>query len=300
MKKMQICFIVAAVAILACPTGWAKEKLTAQEWFEKGVALQQQQVFGEAVKMFTEAINLDDAFAEAYFRRGQSYWSYQKTNASEARADFSRAIDRDPKNAEIYYQRGMLNLFLLNIEATREDMETAAALGHGEAQKWLAPSRKDKEAASAPAAAAGPRDVQASMTPAAEGKAGDKEPAFFNLAEYLPSRSEPLIHFDVNIADIQEQDYTLLDEIAQVLKEKLPTAKVAVAGHTDSSGPEKYNLALSLQRARAVEAYLKENHNIAAQRLIVRGLGEGAPVATNATAEGRAKNRRVEILDARK
>ena len=69
---------------------------------------------------------------------------------------------------------------------------------------------------------------------------------------------------------------------------------VEVAGHTDSVGAESYNQSLSERRAKAVKSYLVER-GIDADRLTVRGYGESEPVADNATKEGRAENRRVEL-----
>ena len=109
-----------------------------------------------------------------------------------------------------------------------------------------------------------------------------------------------MVRFDFNKADIKEQYYPVLDEVAQVLTEKVPEAIVVLAGHTDNTGTEKYNDALSVRRAKAVASYLTGKRGISPNRLILKGYGEGAPIATNDTAEGRAKNRRVEILDAGK
>ena len=70
---------------------------------------------------------------------------------------------------------------------------------------------------------------------------------------------------------------------------------VDIIGHADSDGAEDYNLNLSRQRASSVAQYLV-SRNVLADRLYVDGRGESEPVATNATAEGKAQNRRVEIL----
>jgi outer membrane protein OmpA-like peptidoglycan-associated protein len=70
---------------------------------------------------------------------------------------------------------------------------------------------------------------------------------------------------------------------------------VEIGGHTDNFGEDAYNLDLSSRRAKAVVAFLVQN-KIAATRLKFKGFGEGKPIASNETDEGRAQNRRVEFL----
>jgi OOP family OmpA-OmpF porin len=86
----------------------------------------------------------------------------------------------------------------------------------------------------------------------------------------------------------------VLDEAAETLKAN-PSVKVYVNGYTDSIGTYAYNLALSKRRANAVATYL-EDRGIEASRLIPQGFGKTHFVATNRTAEGRAQNRRVELV----
>jgi len=74
----------------------------------------------------------------------------------------------------------------------------------------------------------------------------------------------------------------------------LPVGTVEVKGYTDSIGPAAYNLGLSRRRAHTVVGYLR-THGLRAQHYDARGYGKAHPVASNATAEGRAQNRRVEI-----
>jgi len=71
--------------------------------------------------------------------------------------------------------------------------------------------------------------------------------------------------------------------------------KLTVDGHTDNVGPENVNLELSMKRSVAVVNYLAA-HGIANNRLTPQGFGPSVPIADNKTAEGRAKNRRVELL----
>ena len=82
-------------------------------------------------------------------------------------------------------------------------------------------------------------------------------------------------------------------EYAQFLKES-PSYKAVVMGHTDSVGSDADNMALSEARAQSVKAMLVEN-GIDPKRLKTEGKGETQPVASNDTAEGRAKNRRIEV-----
>ena len=101
------------------------------------------------------------------------------------------------------------------------------------------------------------------------------------------------VHFATDKADIQERSYALLDEIASVLKAN-PDIQVRVEGHTDSRGSESYNMELSQGRAESVVEYLV-GAGIGESRLTPKGFGESRPIEDNATAEGRAANRRVEI-----
>jgi outer membrane protein OmpA-like peptidoglycan-associated protein len=86
-----------------------------------------------------------------------------------------------------------------------------------------------------------------------------------------------------------------LSEVANVLSRQDPDSKIRIIGYTDSQGGETFNLQLSRDRADAVRDYLV-SHGIAADRVTSEGLGAANPVADNANAEGRADNRRVEIV----
>ncbi|RMF10432.1 MAG: cell envelope biogenesis protein OmpA [Alphaproteobacteria bacterium] len=101
------------------------------------------------------------------------------------------------------------------------------------------------------------------------------------------------VTFDVDSASIRGSFYEVLDSVALVLKEYDKTY-VDVIGHTDSTGSEAYNQALSESRAASVADYLASK-GVIRERLLVRGMGERYPIADNATPEGRQLNRRVEI-----
>ena len=72
--------------------------------------------------------------------------------------------------------------------------------------------------------------------------------------------------------------------------------KLEIQGHTDNVGGAAANLKLSQDRAAAVKAYLVQTHGVAADRLTTAGLGDTKPIADNGSEDGRAKNRRVELV----
>jgi outer membrane protein OmpA-like peptidoglycan-associated protein len=103
------------------------------------------------------------------------------------------------------------------------------------------------------------------------------------------------IYFSFNSDEIRDESEPTLREIADILR-RHPDWKLAVNGHTDNIGSDQYNLDLSRRRAVAVVNTLSQRYGIAAARLVASGFGESQPKDTNDTLEGRAKNRRVELV----
>ena len=101
------------------------------------------------------------------------------------------------------------------------------------------------------------------------------------------------VTFETNSASLDSKFFDVLDSVATVLQEYKSTL-VTVAGYTDSTGAADYNQKLSEKRATTVALYL-HSRGVAKERLAAIGHGEAHPVAGNDTAEGRARNRRVEI-----
>ena len=102
------------------------------------------------------------------------------------------------------------------------------------------------------------------------------------------------VHFDFDKATLRPEAKAVLDEAAALLN-KHERVVVEVAGHTDSTGSEAYNQGLSERRANSVRDYLTAK-GVKATRLTAKGYGESRPVASNDTKEGRAENRRVELI----
>jgi outer membrane protein OmpA-like peptidoglycan-associated protein len=104
------------------------------------------------------------------------------------------------------------------------------------------------------------------------------------------------IYFDSGKAVVKKESDAAIEQIAKLLNNN-PGLNLYVVGHTDSDGSLDYNMDLSNRRAAAVVDILTNQHTISGKRLIPKGLGPLAPVASNRTPEGRAKNRRVELVE---
>ncbi|MBM4246488.1 MAG: OmpA family protein [Deltaproteobacteria bacterium] len=102
------------------------------------------------------------------------------------------------------------------------------------------------------------------------------------------------VNFDFDKATLQPQGKPILEEAAKILKEN-PSINVEVRGFTDSVGSKDYNLRLSDRRAATVKNFLV-SQGVPASRLTTKGFGMADPVASNDTADGRAQNRRVELV----
>ena len=100
--------------------------------------------------------------------------------------------------------------------------------------------------------------------------------------------------FGFDSAEIKPESYLMMDNVVEVLKAN-PDMKIEIQGHTDSTGNAEYNMGLSVRRANAVKDYLVMK-GISSTRLTVKGFGITQPAVSNATANGQAYNRRVNIV----
>ena len=101
------------------------------------------------------------------------------------------------------------------------------------------------------------------------------------------------VYFDTAKYNVNAKSETNLDKLVSVFKE-YPDTNILVVGHTDSVGTEEFNMILSKNRAYAVTNYLA-GKGLSAERFTTNWFGESQPINDNATAEGRAKNRRVNV-----
>jgi outer membrane protein OmpA-like peptidoglycan-associated protein len=126
-----------------------------------------------------------------------------------------------------------------------------------------------------------------------DGRGGiDEADTFVRIVSREQIRSDVLFEFDE--ATLRPGAEAVLSGIVEQLQAN-PSYQVELIGHTDATGPEEYNMGLSERRAKAVQAYLEEQ-GIEPQRITADWKGESAPEAPNDTKEGRAQNRRTEII----
>jgi len=116
------------------------------------------------------------------------------------------------------------------------------------------------------------------------------------LKRLIDEDGRAIIHLNFGTGDavIQPDSIPQLEQVVLLLNRN-PELSLSINGHADSQGSAARNMALSLERAQAVVDALRE-HGIGEARLIAEGFGDTEPVADNATAEGRARNRRVELV----
>jgi OOP family OmpA-OmpF porin len=103
------------------------------------------------------------------------------------------------------------------------------------------------------------------------------------------------IYFDTGKAQLKPESKPQLEQMAQLLRQQ-PALKVYIVGHTDSQGQLDANLTLSQQRAQAVVSALTGEYKVDAKRMLAKGVANLAPVAANTADDGRARNRRVELV----
>jgi len=119
-----------------------------------------------------------------------------------------------------------------------------------------------------------------------------------SMREQLDEQGKIVTHgilFDTDSYKIKGESFKTLKEIGELLQEDAEL-RLSIEGHTDSDGADEHNMTLSQNRANSVRDYLISTYNIDSTRLEAKGWGESKPIDTNNTAEGKANNRRVELI----
>lgn len=124
----------------------------------------------------------------------------------------------------------------------------------------------------------------------------DKNIEVIGSEEYTIYRLDETVMFDTDQSVIKPAAAEKLKQVAASLTKRFNGGRVRVFGFTDAVGSATYNKELAEKRAEAVKAWLAQNGNVNADLISVHPVGEARPIASNATAAGKAQNRRVEIV----
>jgi outer membrane protein OmpA-like peptidoglycan-associated protein len=173
------------------------------------------------------------------------------------------------------------------VRTVRDRLSLAAAAVPAPAPVDAAP------AATAPAPEPAPPALPAPV-PEVERVARARAAAVSCQTRFNDALAGEAVQFETGAARVKVASHGLLDRLAEIAG-TCPDARLEIRGHTDSQGAAEFNRSLSEDRAAAVRAYLLAQ-GLSTGRIDARGFGEEAPVADNATAAGRALNRRVEVI----
>jgi outer membrane protein OmpA-like peptidoglycan-associated protein len=223
----------------------------------------------------------------------------------EAQGDSDDTRDRAyvaQRNAELAETRASIVASDRNTALATRRMEAARAHIHGETVDDLNATKAEL---------AGERSVVANQTVALAGEKQRRQEAerraadaMAALTEIASVKQEPRgtvitlsgsVIFASGKADLLPGALAKLDQVAIALAANDPQQQIVVEGHTDSRGSDALNQDLSARRAAAVRNYLVSK-GLAPERVVAQGLGPSRPIADNETAEGRANNRRVELI----
>lgn len=217
---------------------------------------------------------------------------FEEIGAEPEVADLGFVADRKAQRASSAARKARLDRELAEISTTLKERRDEREANERAAleKKRLESDKKDRELAEANRL---------------RREAEEREAAALAALKKLASvRTEPrglvitfagAVLFASNGAALAPQAKARLDELATVLQRESPNAKITIEGHTDNQGLHAHNTTLSKQRADAVADYLVKK-GIAKDRVRTEGVAETRPIATNTTNEGRATNRRVEVV----
>lgn len=200
-----------------------------------------------------------------------------------------RAIDLAPRDEypHVRYETVMIGDCLLLESPSAQPSESDRSTGEAKPSP-VQPSPEVSAAAPPPSEEAGQAAKESSGPATAASPAEELPPA--QQRWVIP----PVVLFDFDKSDIRPEWHVRLDKMAEFIAKQKPE-KVIVDGHADAIGTEPYNLELSKRRALAVVKYMTEVHGLKADLFEIRPFGETRPAASNESAEGRQKNRRVYI-----
>lgn len=281
-----------AAPLLACASQPPSELVTARATYNEvsaGVASEM------APAELHDAQKALAAAEHAFSEEGDDWATRSKAYIATRKAETARVI------AETRVQEKQIEGYAQEREALQEQLRREATRELGQKSEQLEETQDELASERTARVQAEVEATQAKMT-AAEAQAR-YDAAMKKLGEIAQmhegerglviSLSSGVI-FATGKSELRSPAYNKLNDVVEVLKSQ-PDRKVEIEGHTDNVGSDGFNMTLSQDRADAVRNYLIQQ-GIEATRVTARGMGETNPVATNETVEGRANNRRVDII----
>ena len=311
MKPIQSLILIACAGLLiSCAATIPKELVTARQAYQKASV-------GPAAKLTpAELHKAQEALARAeesflsdprsYQTRDLAYVAERKANLAEALAAIASAQGSTAQaNKDFQATQGdIMAQTKEDLSRTRTDLAESEHAGEMTADQLSAEQQArldaEKRSADTQAAAAEQLSVEQQARLDAEKRSTDAQAALVKLAAVREENRGLVITLSGSVL-FASNKATLLpgaqDRLNQVAKALMATKerRLIVEGHTDSQGTADYNLDLSQRRAEAVRAYLI-TRDYPADRIQAHGIGKAQPIADNASPEGRANNRRVEII----
>jgi outer membrane protein OmpA-like peptidoglycan-associated protein len=286
MKTNTLLIVIASAGLFSsCAAAVPQELVSAREAYQRASTGRAAQAAPAQLHVANEALaKAEQSFQEnpdSYQTRDLAYVAERKAEMAEATA--SIVIEQKSQTqSKSDYQATQGNI----ISNTKQDLnKTRMELTASEHSGELTAEQLSAEKAARAAAEKQAADAQAALAKLAAVK---QEPRGMVIT------LSGSVLFASNQATLLPEARTRLDQVADVL---LTTRErnITVEGHTDSQGSDSHNMDLSQRRADAVRSYLIQR-GYEADRIKAHGLGEGQPIADNASVEGRANNRRVEIV----
>lgn len=278
MKASRI-FGLLALVTAGCGASVPQELVTARTAYERASQGPASQLNPAGLHSAKQTL---DVAEHSFSEEGDSQETKDLAYTAERRAQTAEVRARDLQSVKLKEQ----TMAQMQSSQTAQVQLTSAELGRAKAQlqnqaQELRTERErredaEKRAASASAALAGMATVK-------------QEPR--GMVITLSGG----VLFASNKSELLPAAHRKLDEVANALTKQNPDSKIIVEGHADSKGAAAYNQELSQQRAESVRGYLV-SRGLASDRVVAEGFGVTRPIADNASPEGRANNRRVEIV----
>ncbi|MCG6533936.1 MAG: OmpA family protein [Syntrophales bacterium LBB04] len=270
MKTIQFLILVTFVALFAsCATVPPKELVDARSAYQQASNGPAQQLTPAELHKAQEALALAE---QSYLKNPNSYKTKDLAYVALRKAELAEALgamaadkaSKDKANADFQAKQTAI------VKQGKEDLIASEKQGQ---QALLDAEKRNAEALAELAQLAAVKKEERGLVLTLSGG------VLFQSAQSI----------------LMPSAQTKLDQVAKALLEVVPARNLIIEGYTDSQGTESYNQGLSQRRADAVRDYLVQK-GYPSDRIVARGKGEGSPIANNASAEGRANNRRVEIV----